>query len=62
MNLYLSSGFELRVSHFLGRFSATWATPSSLFYFSYFSDRVPSPPSLDGDPPTYNLPGSWDDR
>jgi hypothetical protein len=34
------SGFELRVSHLLGRPSTTWATPSAIFCIGYFWDRV----------------------
>jgi hypothetical protein len=33
-------GFELRVSHLLGRYCTTWVMLPALFCFSYFSDRV----------------------
>jgi hypothetical protein len=33
-------GFELRVSHLLGRHGTTWAMPPALFCFSYFLGRV----------------------
>jgi hypothetical protein len=32
--------FELRAVDLLGRYSTTWANPPTLFYFSYFLERV----------------------
>jgi hypothetical protein len=39
-NLFCGTGFELKVSHWLGRCSTTWATPPAPFCVGYFPDRV----------------------
>jgi hypothetical protein len=52
--------------HLLGRCSATWATPPSLFFFFFFGSFsfwmwscIFAWGWTQTDPPTYSLPRSW---
>jgi hypothetical protein len=53
-------GFELRALPEQSRCSTAWATPSSLFCFGYFGDRLfwTIWAGLNRDPPYLSLPSS----